>query len=42
MKGVITLGTLTIPLDTAYKACVIGLLTTIVGSLAYLIYWINA
>ena len=40
MNGVITLGALTIPLDTAYKASVIGLLTTIAGSLAFIIHWI--
>ena len=41
MNGVITLGALTIPLNTAYKAGVIGLLTTIAGSLVYLIWWVN-
>lgn len=41
MNGMITLGTMTIPLDTAYKASVIGLLTTIAGSLAYIVYWIS-
>ena len=41
MNGVITLGAFTIPLDTAYKASVIGLLTTIAGSLAYMAYWIS-
>lgn len=41
MNGVITLGTITIPLDTAYKASVVGLLTTIAGFLAYIIYWIS-
>ena len=40
MNGVITLGALTIPLDTAYKASVIGLLTTIAASLVYIIHWI--
>jgi len=41
MNGVITLGTMTIPLDAASKASVIGLLTTIAASLAYIIYWIS-
>ena len=41
MNGVITLGTFTIPLDTAYKVSVIGLLTTIAASLAYMAYWIS-
>ena len=40
MNGVITLGALTIPLDTAYKASVIGLLITIAGSLAYIAHWL--
>lgn len=40
MNGVITLGALTIPLDSAYKASVIGLLTAIAGSLAVIAYWL--
>jgi len=40
MNGVITLGAYTVTLDAAYKASVIGLLTTIAASLAYIIHWI--
>lgn len=40
MNGVITLGALTIPVDTAYKSTVIGLLTTIAGSLAVIAHWL--
>ena len=40
MNGVTTLGALTIPFDTAYKASAIGLLATIVGLLVLIAYWL--
>jgi len=40
MNGVITIGALTIPLDTAYKASVIGLLATIAGLLISIAHWL--
>ena len=40
MNGVISFGAYTVTLDTAYKASVIGLLTTIAASLAFIIHWI--
>ena len=41
MSKIITLGALTIPTNTVYKSSLILLLTTIVGLLVYIIYWIS-
>lgn len=40
MNGMVTIGAMTIPVDTAYKAAVIGLLTANFVALCSIIHWL--
>ena len=41
MDDIITIGAVTIPISTAYKATVVGLLSAILAMLGYIIYWLS-
>lgn len=41
MDDIITIGAVTIPISTVYKAAVIGLLSAILGTLGYIVYWLS-
>lgn len=41
MNSIISLGAYEITIGTVYKTTVIGLLTSILGALAYIVWWIS-